>query len=273
MRTFSFETFLLGLNNLRLHKLRSLLTSLGIIFGVAAVICMLSITEAASADEMRIIELLGTRNIIVNSVKPPAPQNTSQGNTNLIEYGITADDVSRLQDTVPSISHVVPLKTVGFRAAHGDSKANMQTSGTTPAFFDVVNVNVARGRALTELDMAEKKNVCVIGADAADEIFKLKDAMGEIVLIERYPSAIPFTVVGILERVKVAGAPERGVAERNLNREIFIPFSTARSQFGEITMRRGAGSREMIKMQLSGMYVNVDHQENVLTVSGSARAA
>ena len=60
MRLLSLETIKLGLSNLRLHKLRSLLTSLGIIFGVAAVICMLSISEGASADEMRMIQLLGT---------------------------------------------------------------------------------------------------------------------------------------------------------------------------------------------------------------------
>ena len=61
MRLLSVETLRLGLTNLDLHKLRSLLTSLRIIFGVAAVICMLSISEGASADEMRLIELLGTR--------------------------------------------------------------------------------------------------------------------------------------------------------------------------------------------------------------------
>ena len=93
MKLLSLETIRLGLNNLRLHKLRSLLTSLGIIFGVAAVICMLSITEGASADELRMIQLLGTRNIIVNSIKPPQTQQTAEGNTNLTEYGVTRDDI------------------------------------------------------------------------------------------------------------------------------------------------------------------------------------
>ena len=64
MKLLSLETLKLGLNNLLLHKLRSLLTSLGIIFGVAAVICMLSISEGASADELRLIQLLGTQNIV-----------------------------------------------------------------------------------------------------------------------------------------------------------------------------------------------------------------
>ncbi len=65
MKYLTLETFRLGLTNLKLHKLRSLLTSLGIIFGVAAVICMLSIREGASADEMRMIKILGSKKVIV----------------------------------------------------------------------------------------------------------------------------------------------------------------------------------------------------------------
>ncbi|MHC4093594.1 MAG: ABC transporter permease, partial [Planctomycetota bacterium] len=93
MAILNIETIWLGLNNLRLHKLRSLLTALGIIFGVAAVVCMLSISEGASADEMRMIRLLGTQNIIVNSVKPDRATEVSEANTTLLEYGITRQDV------------------------------------------------------------------------------------------------------------------------------------------------------------------------------------
>ena len=89
MTAFNLDTIWLGINNLRLHKLRSLLTALGIIFGVAAVICMLSVSEGVTADELRMIQLLGTRNIIVTSVKPPATTQVSKGNTSLLAYGIT----------------------------------------------------------------------------------------------------------------------------------------------------------------------------------------
>ena len=112
MKYLTLETFRLGLTNLKLHKLRSLLTSLGIIFGVAAVICMLSISEGASADEMRMIKLLGTKNVIVNSIKPSKTKEVAQGNTNLVEYGVTRDDVSIIEQTIPHIKHIVPLKTV-----------------------------------------------------------------------------------------------------------------------------------------------------------------
>ncbi len=267
MKLLSLETFRLGINNLRLHKLRSLLTSLGIIFGVAAVICMLSISEGASADEMRMIQLLGTKNIIVNSVKPPQTSETSQGNARLMEYGVTREDVARIEASVPHVSHVVPLKTVAYRARHGARQATLNTVGTTPDFFAVVNISVGRGRALSQQDTAERANVCVIGERVRTELFPFKDPLGETLLVERYPTAVPFTVVGILEEILTAGAPARGVEERDLNSEILVPFSTAETQFGEITRRIGAGSREFIKMQYSGLYVTADKIERVILVS------
>jgi len=267
MKLLSVETFKLGLNNIRLHKLRSLLTSLGIIFGVAAVICMLSISEGASADEMRLIQLLGTRNIIVNSVKPPQAAQGSQRNTNLVEYGITRDDVALIETTIPRLSHVVPLKTVSYNVRRGEHQRSLDVIGTTPEFFEVVNIQVGRGRSLTDEDMTGRTNVCVIGEQVRRDLFPFEDPVGEIILAERYPSAVPFTVVGILERVETAGAPARGVEERDLNREILIPLSTASVQFSDTTRRVGAGSREFIKMQYSGLYVRADDLESVLPVS------
>lgn len=266
MRFFSVETVQLGLSNLRLHKLRSLLTSLGIIFGVAAVICMLSISEGASADEMRMIQVIGTRNIIVNSVKPPQTQSTD-GNTYVVKYGITHDDVAIIENTLPHVEHVVPLKTVAYRVRHGAHQAAFNVVGTTPEFFEVVNIRVDAGRGLTSQDIDGRANVCVIGEEVRQKLFPFEDPIGETILADRHPNAVSFSVVGVLETVKTAGAPARGVQERNLNREILIPFSTAMAQFGETTRRMGAGTRELIKMQYSGLYVNVDDIEHVIAVS------
>ncbi|MFQ5591183.1 MAG: ABC transporter permease [Phycisphaerae bacterium] len=272
MKFFNLETVQLGLSNLRLHKLRSLLTSLGIIFGVAAVICMLSISEGASADEMRMIELIGTRNIIVNSVKPSQTR-TTQGNTNLVEYGITRDDVAIIKNTLPHIRHVVPLKTVAYGVRHSEHQATFRVVGTTPAFFEIVNIRVSTGRALTSQDIDSRASVCVIGEEVRRELFPFKDPIGETILADRYPSAVPISVVGVLMPVRTAGAPARGVQERDLNREILIPFSTALAQFGETMRRMGAGTREFIKMQYSGLYVNVDDIDNVLPVSRMVKRA
>jgi putative ABC transport system permease protein len=267
MKLFSTETFLLGLRNLWLHKLRSLLTSLGIIFGVAAVICMLSISEGASADELRMIQLLGTKNIIVSSTKPKQSTQVSQGNTNMVEYGITRGDVASVKGTIPHVAHVVPLKEVSFLVRHREHKYSATVVGTTPDFFEVVNIDVARGRALSDADRVSDSNVCVIGDEVRRELFPFQDPLGETILVDRYPSAVPFVVVGVLHEVQTAGTPERGVEERNLNREIFISYAAARAQFGAVTLNRQAGSRELTKVYCSGLYVTADELDHVLPVS------
>ena len=267
MKLLSLETFRLGLHNLRLHKLRALLTSLGIIFGVAAVICMLSITEGASADEMRMIQLLGTQNIIISSVKPPQTSQLGQGRSNLVEYGITADDLTRIQQTVPHVAHVVPLKTVSYRTTRGEFEGPFKVVGTTADFFEVVNVRVASGRPLAFEDVGSRTNVCVLGWDVARTLFPYEDPMGQTVQADRFPSSVPFTVVGVLQPVQTAGAPARGVEERNLNQEILVPVTTAASQFGKTTRRIEAGSREFIRMEYSGLYVTAESIDHVLPVS------
>ena len=256
-----------GLRNLWLHKLRSLLTSLGIIFGVAAVICMLSISEGASADEMRMIRLLGTQNVIVNSVKPRQSSQASQGNTNMMEYGITYDDVALIEETIPHVERVVPLKTVAFNVRRGQYRYPARVVGTTPDFFNVVNISVSTGRSLTDLDMSPDANVCVIGDVVRRELFPFEDPLGRTIVADRSPSGVPFTVIGVLKPVETAGAPQRGVEERNLNAEVLVPYTAALSQFSEITMRRQAGTRELTKVDFSSLYIAADDLENVLPIS------
>ena len=229
MHFLNLETLQLGIRNLRLHKLRSLLTSLGIIFGVAAVICMLSVSEGASADELRMLQALGTRNIIVNSVKPEQSKQVSQAQTNLARYGIVSDDLSMIKVSVPKVEHIVPLRTVADSVRHGEYQSIAQVVAVEPSFFKVVNVNAASGRLLADLDMRPDSNVCVIGDQVRQDLLPFEEPLGAMVLAARTPlSAIPFKVVGVLEPVKTAGAPARGVEERNLNREIYVPMPAAR---------------------------------------------
>ncbi|MCH7701644.1 MAG: ABC transporter permease [Planctomycetes bacterium] len=267
MSLINLETIHLGLTNLRLHKLRSLLTALGIIFGVAAVICMLSISEGASADEMRMIQLLGTQNIIVNSVKPEETTEASEGTQRLLEYGITEDDVRLIRRTIPHIDRIVPLKSVAYSVRRRDKRFDGKVIGTTPDFFDVVNVSVARGRRLTDLDMEERAKVCVIGSEVSRAIFAFEDPIGQSLFAERYEGTVPYVVVGVLEEIHTAGAPARGVDDRDINREIYFPFSTSVSRYGAITLKPSTGAMEFFKLEYSGLYVHVDELDHVEPVS------
>src|SRR5438874_12362438 len=97
MLNFLVETFVLGLKNLRLHKLRSLLTALGIIFGVAAVIVMVAIGAGMKKAALQQVEQLGARNILVVSKRPPESSDASARSQRVLEYGLKRIDVDRLE--------------------------------------------------------------------------------------------------------------------------------------------------------------------------------
>ena len=264
----SWETIQLGLKNLRLHKLRSFLTALGIIFGVGAVICMLSISEGASASEMELIRLLGTQNIIVKSVKPNRGGAISQGNTSLLEYGITEEDRRLIENTLPYVSNVVPLREIAYRISRGDRQYGAAVVGVDVGFFQAVNVSVSAGRPLVEHDQRTGAQVCLIGDEIRKQLFAHEDPIGQTLTVHNRASGpIPFKVIGVTRRVLTAGSPARGIGERDLNRDVFIPFTTADTRYGDTIYNMTSGSRELTKVAYSDLYVHVLDMDRVLAVS------
>lgn len=267
---FSRELFALGLRDLRAHKLRSLLTALGVIFGVAAVICMLSIGEGASAEQLEQIRLLGSENIILRSVEPPKSQEVGQAQQVIKKYGLTREDVARLA-TLPHVTELVRMRDVADTIVHEARQFHGSVMGTTPNFFDVVHVHLLRGQPLTELDQQRATKVCVLGATVARELFRDDDPLNRTVTVQsRTSGSIPYTVVGILAKITTAGNPAKGLAARDINRDMYIPLATADLRYGDMKMTRSGISREVTDVQFSDVYLHVEPQERVLIVSEMA---
>ncbi|MGD8453945.1 MAG: ABC transporter permease [Phycisphaerae bacterium] len=263
----SRELFLLGVGDLRAHKLRSLLTALGVIFGVGAVICMLSIGEGASAEQLENIRLLGSHNIILRSVEPTTSQQTRDVQTRVQKYGIKREDVERLQQ-LAHVEEIVLMRAVADRMTHVSYKLEGAVLGTTHNLFDVVNVPVMRGRALTDVDELEHAKVCVIGAGVARALFVNEDPLGQTVtVVNPATGAVPYEVVGILADVLTAGNPAKGKGARDINLDMYIPLATADMRYGDLKYKRTSGSRELKQVQFSDVYLKVDEQEYVLPVS------
>src|SRR5215207_179685 len=106
---FLYETFALGLKNIHLHKLRSLLTTLGIIFGVAAVIIMVAIGEGTKQAALEQLKQLGATNILVRSVEPPESNELSSRQQRILTYGLTRTDYNRLRD-LPNFKNIVRVR-------------------------------------------------------------------------------------------------------------------------------------------------------------------
>ncbi len=153
MSPLSFQflsTVRLGVKSLMLHKLRSVLTMLGIIFGVCSVIAMLAIGEGASYEAQEAIKKLGSQNIILRSLKPPDDaKQAGFGRGSALEYGLTYDDGSRIQSTIPGVVRVLPVRIIRENVLFARNTVACQIIGTLPFYTDIVGVDVMRGRFLT----------------------------------------------------------------------------------------------------------------------------
>src|SRR6266480_8078724 len=165
----------LGLKNLRLHKLRSLLTVLGIVFGVCSVIAMLAIGEGSSFEGQERIKSLGSQNIIIRSVKPPEEQKVSDKGSQsyVLQYGLTYTDVKRIQSTIPGVTVVVPGRIMREYVWNISRRVDCEIMGTVPWYPQMRNQHVARGRFFSDQEMDDKANVCVIGSEMVKALFPL----------------------------------------------------------------------------------------------------
>src|SRR5678815_783646 len=112
MIRFLLETFVVGINSLRLHKLRSLLTALGIIIGVGAVIIMVAIGEGAKQDARKQMEQLGAQNIVIRSIRPPESTEASSRTQRILDYGLKRVDLENIRTLLEDahVANVIPLR-------------------------------------------------------------------------------------------------------------------------------------------------------------------
>lgn len=267
--TFLIETLLLGLVNLSLHKSRSLLTALGIIFGVAAVITMVAIGEGNKQKALADIRELGARNVIVRSVKPPSDANSgSSARQVLIDYGIKRKDIQRIKETINGIERIVSLKRVGSTVSRRKYKVAAEVFGTTSELAQVTRLQVARGRYLTDADQIKSvNNVAVLGASVAERLFPLQDPLGKTVNIDQQA----FKVVGILKPVGLAAGAGTALVGRDLNFDVHIPMAAAMARFGDTRVNRGNGSFEATSVEVSEAYFQIKQEAAVPVVAEQIR--
>ncbi|MGH7214030.1 MAG: ABC transporter permease [Tepidisphaeraceae bacterium] len=271
MLGFLAETFVVGLNSLRLHKLRSLLTALGIIFGVAAVIIMVAIGEGTKQAALQQLQQLGARNILVRSVRPPESTEASGRTQRVLDYGLKRVDLERLA-TLPGLTRIVPLRDTGQKVTFRDLRVNANAIGTTPDAFDVINLKLARGRFFTQVDYDVAAPVCVIGHVATQQMFPYQDPLGQQIQVGSSGlGSTMLTIVGVLEPTGLrAGSEGAAMMQRDLDLDIYMPLSLARGIFGDNIVKREAGSYERRQIELSEVWLQADDITRIEALSSVA---
>lgn len=254
------HVFRLGLRNIALHRLRSILTILGIVLGVASVVIMLAVGEAAKFEAIQQIKQLGATNVIVKSVKPREENNRESNARLMVKYGLTPLDLERIRLTVPTVTSATPMREFRKETRHLDKKIEGRVVGVMPNYLDMNGLKLAQGRFIEDLDHALCRNVCVLGAEAANTLFPLDDPLGRTVGVGGEQN---FVVIGVTEQKAPSAGVGGSLTSQDYNTDVYIPFNTDQSRFGKILYFRSAGTMQLERLEISQITVSVDSMENV----------
>ncbi|MHC4552898.1 MAG: ABC transporter permease [Planctomycetota bacterium] len=254
------SVLVISLRSLWMHRLRSGLTMLGVVFGVSSVIAMLAIGEGASRQAQEQIAHLGSTNIILKTVKPPDQEIADASQQTIQEYGLRYTDAERFRATIPDAEVVVPV-----RRKH--RRITSEIVGTVPWFSELVPIEELGGRFLTSMDMHYSMAICVIDELVMDHLFKFDAPIGQDLRI----AGEYYRVVGVIRNksVSVNGNEESEVGDSNggggVTGAVYLPITTMKNRFGETEIQFGGttgASGE--KVELSEITVRVPSMERVM---------
>lgn len=226
MNNYSYN-FFIALEALTQNKSRALLTSLGIVFGVASVIAMLAIGQGAQQEILEQMKLLGTNNIIIKPVveQEEGAIGENEKDTNekkRFSPGLNLLDARSISEVVPHIETVNPETVVETIAIRAGLKRTTKLVGVSQAYFTTSNFQLAEGRYFSDEQVMSSTPVCVIGAGIKSKFFPKENPIGKRIKCGR----LWMTVVGVLERREISEQNIQHLGIRDYNLDIYTPITT-----------------------------------------------
>ena len=258
-----WELVRMSIADLTLHKFRSALATIGIVFGVASVIAMISISQGAQRETLARIELLGVDNMVVRSQKPSITDSAAKQDNRrfLMEYGLKRIDLAHVRETFPCVRYAVGLRNMRQKLFTPDGRQlDLSVVATEPDYLQVTRSGVARGRFLTCTDQMATATVCVAGSDAARKLFDYHDPIGQMLHIGQYW----FTVVGVLENASAI----KDSGGEDINNQVFVPLKTAQARYGDTSYTSQSGSAEAVKLELDSVAIQMTDADLVIPAAG-----
>ncbi len=231
------------------NKVRSILTALGIIFGVAAVIAMLAIGNGAQQEILEQIKLVGLNNIIVtpkdNSAKNSNSDDDEESKSMSKKYspGLTIADADNIFSSIPTVLTVSPEVIYSTPGMREGMKTNINLSGVTSDYFKLFNQELKKGKVFSDIQMQLGSPVCIIGPEVAAKLFPKEDPLGK----QLKCGSIWLKVIGVLKGVVINKKAEE-VGVNSYSRNVYVPLKTIllrfkdRSLLGQSSLMSGGGS-------------------------------
>lgn len=253
-----------GLKSIYSHGLRSLLTVLGIVIGVAAVIAMLAVSEGASFEAQQQFRDLGATNILLKSVKPAEVEQSSNlgfGRPQAIVYGLTYADIRTIENSIPGVTNVIPSRIIKKNVWNLGNSMNVDVVGTQVDYPVSRSYNLRDGRFFSQSEVREHANVTVLSDEVARELFPIDNPVGNSVRID----SDYYNVIGIMESEGFSNLGQNQAGSSNAAPgRIFIPITANRSRFGETSTRQTAGGVESETVELHEAIIQLDSQDRVI---------
>lgn len=246
------ENIKVAIQGLADHKFRSFLTMLGIIFGVASVIAMLSIGEGAKREAIAKYQDLGVNNIIIRE-KEMSDQELEEVRTKF-SPGLSLNDARVISEIVPGVDRIASQAEVNGEVRYTNLSVKSSVIGVSPDFYSILNYKVKNGEFINEQHYASKRRVCVLGAGVASSLFQKEDPMGQMIKIEDQW----FEVVGVLESKALFTETVGELAARDLNTDVYIPLSTFLDRFSK---------GNALESEIKQITVQVENSDRLLEIS------
>lgn len=247
--------FKMAFMSLYLNRLRSLLSILGIIFGVMAVTVIISVGEGTKREALRQIEKLGIRNVYVRAVEVAEEKKRSASKN--YNFGLVLSDMTRLKHGCGALANAAALKVLNVSVLGTLKEINPQVVSVTASYGAVLDLKIHKGRFLVSKDSALSKEVCVVGHDIAMTLGK-DGRLGAVLQIEDYQ----YEIVGILDSYQEKENSDGAISVRNYNEMVFIPMGNDRW-----VERKTRANDRLGSEYLTEFILRVDRPEHVLDSS------
>jgi putative ABC transport system permease protein len=254
------RNIVIGIENLLLHKLRSFLTMLGVVFGVGSVVAMLSVGEGASKEALEQIRKLGSTNIIISSIKSAEEEATSTQHSHMSIYGLTYEDQARIAESFKNIRQTAPVKLMRKDSRLRERSIELRVVGTTPEWFDLVRREVIAGRVLLRSDQKNLSAVAILTEFGARKLLATEGTIGQTVRI----GGNQFEVIGIV-RSESGQAGNIQIPDQEI--DAYIPIEVAKGYFGDVFAQQTSGSFTMERVELHQIIVQADKTESVESIA------
>ena len=219
------ENIRLAISGLFEHKIRSFLTMLGIIFGVASVIAMLSIGEGAKREAIAKYQDLGVNNVIIRE-KKLSEQELEEVRAKFSQ-GLSLKDAESILEIVPGITKIASQAEISTEVKYTDKSVKSTIIGVSANFLGMMNYKLGRGEMISDNHYRQRLKVCVLGIGVSNTLFGYDDPIGKMIKVEDQW----LEVIGVLESKALFTETVGELAARDLNTDVYVPMSMFLNRF------------------------------------------